>query len=271
MGAKLSKLTQSLAYKGIQQWKLQAHSHQRRARTQMINKIQNEVEDTTGKMSSKDQIWKAIHHKDFSRNAQYFLWMTAHDADRVGKYWLKEIFQEEIQNRCECPHCEVPKTMDHILTQCETPGQKVIWELAEQMWTQKDLEWHQPWLGNIVSCALTEFKKNNGIHTPGANRFRRILVSESAHLIWKLLCKRVIKHENTPYTPEEISNRWYKMMNVRLKTDCSLTSPRYGKKGLKPKIVVQTWKSTLENEEDFPRNWTVIYPPPPILIGVQLF
>ena len=212
----------------------------------------------TGKMPSEDQIWKAIQHKDFSRNTQYFLWMTTHDAYRVGKYWLKENFQEEIQNRCECPHCRVPETMDHILTWCETPGQKIIWELAEEIWTRKNLEWCQPWLGNIISHTLTEFKTNDGMHTPGANRFRRILVSELAHLIWKLCCERVIKHENTPYTPEEMSNRWHKMMNIRLKTDCNLTNPQYRKKGLKPKIVVQTWESTLENEEDLPRNWTEV-------------
>ncbi|KAF8234341.1 hypothetical protein L208DRAFT_1550049 [Tricholoma matsutake] len=206
----------------------------------MIDKIQNEVEDVTGKMPSEDQIWKAIQHKDFSRNARYFLWMTAHDAYRVGKYWLKEIFCKEIQNRCECQHCGVPETMDHILTQCETPGQEIIWGLAEQIWTKKKLEWHQPWLGNIISYTLTEFKTNNGIHTPSANRFWRILISELAYLIWKLHCERVIKHENTPYTTEEISNRWHKMMNLRLETGCSLMNPQYGKKGLKPKIVVQT-------------------------------
>jgi hypothetical protein len=30
------------------------------------------------------------------------------------------------------------------------------------------------------------------------------------------------------------------------------------KKGLKPKIVIQTWKNTLKNEEDLPRNWTEV-------------
>ena len=111
-GVKLSKLTQSLAYKGIRQRKLQKNSHERRATTQMIDKIQNEVEDATGKMPSEDQIWKTIRHRDFSRNVRYFFWMTAHDAYRVGTYWLKENFREEIWDRCECPHCGIPETMD---------------------------------------------------------------------------------------------------------------------------------------------------------------
>jgi hypothetical protein len=79
-GMKLSKLTQSLAYQGIQQKKTQSNLHQRRATTQMINQIQNEVKDTTGKIPSEDQIWKAVRHKYFSRNAHYFLWMATHDA-----------------------------------------------------------------------------------------------------------------------------------------------------------------------------------------------
>jgi len=102
----------------------------------MIDKIQNEVEDATGKMPSEDQIWKTIRHRDFSRNVRYFFWMTAHDAYRVGTYWLKENFREEIWDRCECPHCGIPETMDHILTRCETPGQKEIWEQVEKLWTR---------------------------------------------------------------------------------------------------------------------------------------
>ncbi|KAF8231482.1 hypothetical protein L208DRAFT_1398821, partial [Tricholoma matsutake] len=123
---------------------------------------------------------------------------------------------------------------------------------------QKNLEWCQPWLGNIISCALTEFKKSDGKHTSGSNRLWRILVSELAHLIWKLHCERVIKYENTPYIPEEISNRWHKMINARLETNCSMTNHRYEKKSLKTKVVAQTWKGTLKNEEDLPSNWTEV-------------
>ncbi|KAF8229414.1 hypothetical protein L208DRAFT_1402165 [Tricholoma matsutake] len=45
------------------------------------------------------------------------------------------------------------------------------------------------------------------------------------------------------------------MINVRLETDCRLTSP---KKSLKTKVVANTWKGALENEEDLPRNWTEV-------------
>ena len=67
---------------------------------------------------------------------------------------------------------------------------------------------------------------------------------------------RVIRNENNPYTPEEIRNKWYKMMNSHLEIDCCMTSPRFGQKNLKSKVVTRTWKGTLKNEEDLPSNWT---------------
>ena len=126
------------------------------------------------------------------------------------------------------------------------------------MWVQKNLEWRQPWIGNIISCALTKFTTNDGKRTPGADQLWRILISESAHLIWRIRCERVIKNDNNPYVPEEIRNRWYKMIDNRLEIDCHMTSPRFGKKGLQPKVVTDTWKGTLENEEDLPSNWTKV-------------
>jgi len=156
--------------------------------------------------------------------------MTTHDAYCIGKYWLKGNFREDIQSRSECTHCGVVESMDHILTQCESPGQKVIWDLAERLWEKNNLGWRRPLTGNIICCSLTEFKTEDGKHILGANCLWRILVSESAHLIWKLRCKRVIRNENTPFTEEEIRNRWYKMLDIHLETDCYMTKPSYEKK-----------------------------------------
>ncbi|KAF8223809.1 hypothetical protein L208DRAFT_1515877 [Tricholoma matsutake] len=208
-----------------------------------------------------DQIWKAIQHKDFLWNAHYFLWMATHSTYQIGKYWLKEISAKKFKtdvNACSV-HCGTPETMDHILTQCESPGQKKIWELAEQIWTQKNLEWRQPWIGNIICCALTEFRINDGKCIAGAEHLWRILISESAHLIWKIHCdERVIRNENNLFTPKEVRNQWYKMMDDHLKIDCRMTSPRFGKKSLKSKTITNTWKGTLKNKEDLPSNWTEV-------------
>ena len=117
-------MTQSLAYKGIRQKKLQMDLHHQEATAKIIDQVQDKAEEVSGKRPSKDRIWMAIWHKDFSRYARYFLWMATHDAYQISNYWLKENFREEIQNRSECVHCCVSETMNHILTQCITPGQK---------------------------------------------------------------------------------------------------------------------------------------------------
>ena len=71
-------------------------------------------------------------------------------------------------------------------------------------------------------------------------------------------CERVIRNENTPYTQEEVRNRWYKIMDNRLEIDCHMTNLKYGRRGLKMRIVANTWKGILEKEEDLPRNWTEV-------------
>jgi hypothetical protein len=40
--------------------------------------------------------------------------------------------------------CGVPDIMDHIFTNCDAPGQKIIWDLAKQLWQKKGLQWPEP-------------------------------------------------------------------------------------------------------------------------------
>ncbi|KAF8219469.1 hypothetical protein L208DRAFT_1418182, partial [Tricholoma matsutake] len=47
-------------------------------------------------------------------------------------------------------------------------------------------------------------------------------------------------------------------MDNCLEIDCRMTNLRFGKKSLKIKTVINTWKGTLENEEDLPSNWTEV-------------
>lgn len=70
---------------------------------------------------------------------------------------LRPGYSEEMQSRHERKHCGVMETIDHLLSECEAPGQSQIWALAESLWRKK---------GNVA-------------------RLYRILVSESAHLIWR--------------------------------------------------------------------------------------
>jgi len=42
---------------------------------------------------------------------------------------------------------------------------------------------------------------------------------------------------------------------VRLTLDWAITNNKYSKRALKHKVVLNTWKCLLKNEESLPRNW----------------
>lgn len=108
--------------------------------------------------------------------------MLIHDAYKVGYYWEK-IAGSEHQGKCNS--CGVTETMQHILTQCREPGQSQVWELASELWRLKTGSDLKPTMGEIMACGAVE------ISDPGESRLFRIVVAESAHLVWKLRNKRV--------------------------------------------------------------------------------
>ncbi|KAF8999235.1 hypothetical protein BDZ89DRAFT_1082805, partial [Hymenopellis radicata] len=122
---------------------------------------------------SPEQLWLSIRRKDFSRSAKYFLWMLLHDATTA-----------------QCQECGEIESMEHILTKCATPGQREVWDLASQMWRRKTGSPLQVEVGDIMSCGVQPPNMHKRATTRGEERMRRILISESAHLIWKLRNER---------------------------------------------------------------------------------
>ncbi|KAJ7266621.1 hypothetical protein C8J57DRAFT_1182374 [Mycena rebaudengoi] len=178
---------------------------------------------------------------------RFFLWMLIHDGYKVGRYW------ENIpgfEHRGQCSHCHKTASMQHTLLECNVAGQVEIWNLASQLWQKKTgSALPKPTMGQIMACGVA--KKSNH----GTTRLYRILMSESAHLIWRIRCERVIQGKNPASLPE-IRNRWLKSINNRLAIDCARTNDRkYGKRSIKPSVVKQTWKNTLNNEDSLPKDW----------------
>ncbi|KAJ7495802.1 hypothetical protein B0H11DRAFT_1716579, partial [Mycena galericulata] len=97
-------------------------------------------------------------------------------------------------------------------------------------------------------------------------RLHKIIITESAHLIWRTRNERVL--QQTGSAPlAKIRNRWLKVINNRLAIDCAMTNEfKYGKKALKLSLVKGTWKKTLEGERTLPNDWprTVVG----VLVGV---
>ncbi|SJL06249.1 uncharacterized protein ARMOST_09585 [Armillaria ostoyae] len=263
-GAKLATMTQAMAYRGIKE---RQGKCERDATEQNLDRIRASVTEVNGTAPSDAAIWRGMRNKDISRSARSFIWKATHKAYRLGNAWAG--FGPEYASRVLCPECGDTETMDHILLECEIPGRRNVWMLAEDMWRKKGYTWPSMSLGLILGCALYDPRDDEDGRLPGAARLFRIIVSESAHLIWKLRCERRIANGDDPDkwpSNDEIIGRWLYTINERLTLDRLATNPRrYGKKAIKKKIVLQTWSGTLDNEDALPRDWTM--EPTGVLVG----
>ncbi|KAK7461033.1 hypothetical protein VKT23_008961 [Stygiomarasmius scandens] len=266
-GAKLCVLTQSLAYNAIRIIKTRGTEDRRRTRQNLeLTKIQ--VKELFGISPRDVTIWRSIRSKDLERKTRYFLWMTIHDAYMTGTNWDRPGYSDEMRQRATCPHDHKTEDMTHILTGCESPGQEVIWNLVGELWARKTStpEWEHPGLGVIMGAGLVQLTTRTGKRKSGEERLWRILISESAYLIWKLRCERVIQNENTPFSQTEVKNRWTYMINERLQLDRRMTSWKYGKKSLSPGLVEATWKGLLKAEGLLPHDWVTNTG---VLVGIE--
>jgi ribonuclease HI len=224
--------------------------------TIQLDKTRWAIKDLSGKLPTDACIWNAIRSKNITRTIREFLWKCLHNAYRLGKIWENIPGYEQ---RAICPICHIEESMEHILTECDATAPKIIWDLAEKLWKMQQSRWPQLKYGTILGCNMANFKHASGHINMGANRLYQIIISESAHLIWKLRCERRIQNEDNPekyHTDTEIHNRWVATINNRLTMDQLMTDrKRYKKKALPQKIVIQTWKKVLADQENLLSNW----------------
>jgi ribonuclease HI len=147
--------------------------------------------------------------------------------------------------------------MEHILTQCDEVGQEFVWSLVYDLWKQKTgVGLAKPLVGDIMACGLIKKGNTPGKTDAGITRLYKIVISESAHLIWRLRNERVINGKDPP-TRTEIRNRWEHCLNIRISVDCLLTNKsKYGTKAVKKSLVIKTWNKILQNEDRLPADWT---------------
>ncbi|EIN13957.1 hypothetical protein PUNSTDRAFT_59807 [Punctularia strigosozonata HHB-11173 SS5] len=256
-GAKLSKMTQKLAYKAIRETKMKEYRVRERA-ARNIELVQDASKSIFNKLPSPARIWKSIQNKDIARETRYFLWMAMHDAYMLGDKWLRPSCPADLRERSVCAHCDKIESMEHILTECRASGQEEIWSLACNLWKKKNTEINLPshLVGAILGSQCTEIRNSKGKIKRGQTRLYRILIAESAHLIWKMRCQRVIRDGNQPKTRREVRNRWKAAINARLKLDCRLADrASFGAKAVNRDLVLETWSGTLQNENLLPEDW----------------
>ncbi|KAH9844224.1 uncharacterized protein C8Q71DRAFT_678032, partial [Rhodofomes roseus] len=255
-GVRLSVLTQKLAYQHIRERK---KTETRQSTQRNITKITEHAQGQLGMNLEAEDVWRGIRHRDIRRNIADFLWKCTHNAHKCGAFWETIPGYEE---RGTCQICGVTDSMDHILTKCKAPGQKLIWAMTGNLWEKKKLKWSKPVIEDILTVGSRTWTHESGSmkRRPRAERLWRILVTEAAFLIWKLRCERVIAHsDDIDWCPTKaaIRSRWIRVVNERLHLDMAMTHRRFGRKALKRNEVLGTWQNTLRDELALPEDWTM--------------
>ncbi|KAH9927752.1 uncharacterized protein B0H18DRAFT_875187, partial [Fomitopsis serialis] len=262
-GARMSSLTQALAYQGI---RASAESPECRSTQRHLSEIRSLLTACSGPVHD-GEIWKEVRHGDIRRPVTDFLWKGIHGAHRVGAYWTNIPGYED---RAVCRLCGVTESMAHILTECAALERSSVWSYVERAWTRTGGEWREPSLPSILAAGLATPRRANGKPSKDHSvKLWRILLTEAAYLIWCLRCERVIQHEdeaNWKHSKRSIAARWYASVNKRLHLDIESTHPRFGRLAIKRQLVLDTWHHLVWDVQALPDDWTTVQR---VLVGID--
>ena len=227
-GAKLSTITQAIAYKGIREQELKV---ERRTTHLNLEKVRSDIANQTGLLETNEAIWNFIRKTPIRLKIRQFFYKVLYGTQKIGRYWFNIQNYEE---RGICHTCRDDETMEHILTGCDHPTNTTIWSQAKNLWPYKDGTWPRVTLGTIIGCnainveTTRDVRDRNGttqkkkLNDQGATRLLQILISESAYLIWTLRCERIIRDRT--HTEEETKAIWLKIINRRLSEDKTIAT-----------------------------------------------
>lgn len=244
-GASLSAMTQRIAYRAIRKLK-DARTTERRSTEENLELAKNDIRDACKREVKTKTVWRDMRGKHITRECGQFLWKTMHDAFMVGRHWRRPNMSDELRAREECKKCGVTESMEHILLECETAGCNQVWECLEQVWKRARLPWPTVNWGTTVGAASVAIRGEDEERMPQVENLWKILATESAYLVWKLRCERVIQNDGEEFTEREVCNRWYAALNRRLALDRSSTSASLGKQALKWDEVEGIWEPILD-------------------------
>ncbi|KAF8129061.1 hypothetical protein EV363DRAFT_392629 [Boletus edulis] len=169
-----------------------------------------------------------------------------------------------------CSHCGrgTIESLDHILTECTVEENDIIWNLVQHAWPEANENWTKPTLGSIIGCGNLVLPHNEqGTNSPleerGSARLKRILISESAYLLWTMRCDRVIG-EHT-HTRMAMTTKWRKAIMSRL--DIDRRRAKSNRKNHTKAKVLHTWSTIIPHPESLPHDWITNLE---VLVGIKL-
>ena len=252
-GAKLMALTQAKAYRGILERK---EPYRRHTTKNNLLIIRNAIAAFNGNHEKDSSLWTGLKDPALGIRPRQFLFKGIHGTPKVGKHW-ENVPGHEWKGICST--CHETETMEHILTRCNASAVTIIWDLAKRTWPFPDRPWPEASLGLILGCGSLNLptppqpdgdQRQATLATKGPTRLLKILMSESAYLIWVIRCERVI--QGKPHQNEEIRTRWYNVINRRLTEDKILATK------INPsstQLVKDTWENVLRRTGDLPNRW----------------
>jgi ribonuclease HI len=270
-GAKLSAITQAIAYRGIIERK---PPRNREVAIRNLQRTRNDVRQYCGTEETDKAIWKSLRKKVLRTRVKQFLYKSIHNTYIIGAAWTRFRGAEQKQF---CATCNIEESMNHILTECDSLPNRLVWPLARQTWPHAPELWPNINLGIILGIASLSLPK---AHPAGENeaqpprptkkqtatlRLLQIIISEAAHLVWVLRCERVIQGKHID--ERGIRNRWHRVINERLTTD-RITAYKTKRDKKFMKLAELTWKKLLINcNGTLPDNW---FQNREVLVGIRM-
>jgi hypothetical protein len=141
----------------------------------MINpeRIRCSIAEEFSFQPSDKAIWTSIRSTNIHWLTRNILWKCIHNIYYVGPFW-EHIPSLETFGLCKTRR--VTESMEHILLECDNPGQHQIWTLSEKLWRLRFPSWLKLNWGLILGCGLARFKspfthvKKLFPYNPGVNR-----------------------------------------------------------------------------------------------------
>ncbi|KAG2037250.1 hypothetical protein BDR03DRAFT_1051385, partial [Suillus americanus] len=268
-GAKLTGMTQVLAYKNILSFMTDELKNSTRG---LLYRTRYAIQNISRHLETDQTLWLGRRNTDLSKKFQIFIYRALHNSLKIGDFWSNI---PHLEHRSRCPTCrDATESLEHILTECDSPPQKLIWRLAKQIWPHNDTPWPDTSLGTILGCGSIKTPEetcqgNRGRTKPtnsmqGKSRLLRIIISEPAYLIWVLRCERVI--QGTSHNNENIIKRWHRAIDARLQLD-RVSASKIKRTEKFTNLVHATWSTTLSKDSPLPKNWVTSLK---VLVGIKL-
>ncbi|KAG2029994.1 RnaseH-domain-containing protein [Suillus americanus] len=253
-GAKLSSITQKLAYKALIK---DTHLEYNRQTLGLLSVTRAAIKTITTTIKTDEMIWQSCRNKDITKKIQMFIYKTLNNAFRIGEYWLQP-------DACG----EVLELMDHILTHCNNPMQKKIWSLARTIWPRQHGPWPEPTIGLVLGCSALSIPQAPREQNEENHAILKINKGVLSYLIWTLQCERTIKGQT--HTEDNITRRWVNTINRRIQLDRTIAA-RTKRSSKAITQVLQTWADIIEinNNKANPNNndWVTTLE---VLVGIKL-